>query len=467
MLLQIIKKDLLDQLMSLRLVLTFLLVVSLMTVSGVMFKADYQSQTTHFSREVNANLDQLAAAAHSSSPVFQALSFGRQYIYRRPNQLGFLAEGREKDLPNAFQVNSFKLLGPFYTLRGNPFMWDFEALDWSYIFAFVLSFAGILLAYDGINGEKERGTLRLMLSNPVPRFKILLSRYLSTMLVLAIPVAVGAAIHLLIITSGGALSLTAADWGRVGITLLLGLVYVSIFVLLSLAVSSRTKEPALSLVVGLLVWIVLVLVIPAGGSFLARALAPLPPYERVQEEAQRAGQETFDRYNQLHPHKNNWIMSGNWSPREPLARAFEIDEATSRVIDAYRERQLRQIELGFGIARLSPSALFQHATQEVAGSGLVHYESFFREARDYRRALRVFLEQTYPYETTQTFERTKEYPKLDNMRLDFASIPKFEDKGVSGAEGLSKAIWDVTALLLINLTLFAAAHFLFLRCDVR
>jgi hypothetical protein len=35
-----------------------------------------------------------------------------------------------------------------------------DSLDWSFIVGVILSFTAIVLVYDGINGEKQRGTPR-------------------------------------------------------------------------------------------------------------------------------------------------------------------------------------------------------------------------------------------------------------------------------------------------------------------
>jgi len=43
-----------------------------------------------------------------------------------------------------------------------------------FIISTVLSFVVLVLTYDSMSGEKEAGTLRLMLANTIPRYKVLL-----------------------------------------------------------------------------------------------------------------------------------------------------------------------------------------------------------------------------------------------------------------------------------------------------
>src|ERR1051325_11113052 len=57
-----------------------------------------------------------------------------------------------------------------------PIFAIFRFLDLDFIFQIVLSLFAILFAYDAINGEKERGTLRLSFANPIPRHTYILGK---------------------------------------------------------------------------------------------------------------------------------------------------------------------------------------------------------------------------------------------------------------------------------------------------
>lgn len=463
----IMKRETLDHLMSLRLSLTFFLTTVLMAVGALFFQAEYQRQLDDYSRRVNRSLMELAERASAPWPLFQVFSWNMQLIYRRPDPLGFIAEGHEKDLPDAFRVNAFRLEGPEYTLRRNPLLWPFDSLDWAFIVSLILSFAALVLTYDGFSGEKERGTLRLVMSYPVSRDILLLTKYMSAMIVLLLPLIVGVILSLLIIMSSGMVMLTADMWMRIGQAFGLSTGVISAFVMLGLLISARTKQPVTSLLVSLFAWVILVIVIPSGSSLLAKGLLKLPPREQVLEEAARAADEAFQSYNQRYPHPDNWIISGHWSPGEPLLRAFEIDEARGRVIEDYRNRMLAQVELGRTIARVSPSVLFVDALERVTGSGLVHYASFLQQARRYREAMKTFLNEAYPLDKVHPLDRAVTDPVLRQMTIEFDAIPKFEDRLPWGQEAISGIWWDAGVLVLINLGLFVIAYVAFRRYDVR
>jgi ABC-type transport system involved in multi-copper enzyme maturation permease subunit len=464
---EIIKKEIRDQLMSLRLMLAFLLVLVLMITSAFLFQAEYKRQLADYDRDVSRNLAVLARNASSGYPLFAAFSFGDQYIYRRPNPLGFVAEGHDKDLPNAFQVNAFRLRAPEFTLRGDPLIWQFNILDWSFIVTVILSFAAIVLVYDSVNGEKQRGTLRLMMSYPIPRAKILLGKYLSTGIVLLIPFTAGVLLNLLVIGFGGAVPLEAGLVGRVLVSFLVSVVYISVFVLLGLFLSARSKTPVVSLVTGLLVWVFLVIVVPATGNLIARGLVQIPMEDRVTEEAERAFGEAAERYNMQHPHPDNWIMSGRWSPGEPLSRAFEADQAWGRVSQAYQDLKISQIKQGRRIVALCPASLLTEILERTVESGISHYENFLRSARLYRQELANYLDRKYPLDKVHPVNRQTTEPAIARMKLDFGSIPKFEDRPAPASEAAGMVLRGAAILALINVVLFAAAFVSFLRYDVR
>ncbi len=461
--LDLLKKELLDHLLSLRLILAFVLIIVLFAASGILFVMDYKAQVSDYNAQVSENLSLLSKSVSSS--IFEAFSWSRQNIYRRPNSLGFLAEGKEKDLPNAYRVSAFRLQGPDYSLRGNPLLGHFDALDWSFVIATVLSFVAILLASDGVNGEKQNGTLRLVLSNPVPRTRVLVAKYLSTMILLTIPLAIGSLIGLLVITGSGLVPLSGQDWAKIALAVGVSLLYLSVFVLLGLFLSTILKEPQGSLIVSLLVWVTLVIVIPSGASLTSKLWYSLPDEDNVVRQAAQAMEDAYKNHDKRYPHKDNWIVSGQWSPGESLDKAIEIDQARDREHFRYEDSKIAQVRFGQQLSRTSPTGLFQSAVSSITGSGILHYESFTRQARRYREELRDLVVENYPFDRSYPHMEVRE--QIQNLKVDYQVVPKFEEKLLTVRDGWSRAIWDSGLLALLNVILFAATWALFLRYDAR
>lgn len=468
MLKHIIRKELLDNFKSLRFSITYILVVAIMFTSAILFIADYREQLSDYNRNVQENLDGLNNKTKSGSPLYTALSFSFQWVYRKPSKLSFLSEGHEKDLPNCFQVDAFKVVGPTSKLRSNFFLWRFEEIDWTFIVAVIVTFAAIVFTYDSISGERERGTLRLIASNAVSRSTILLGKFLGAFISLIIPLITGILLSLTVITSSGLVELSGSDWTAIGVVVLLSLILTSVFIMLGLMVSGMTRESSTSLIILLFIWVILVMVIPNTGGLIATSAFEIPSREKALNKAQNAANEERERFNAEHPGVNAG-GSGNWSPTESLTGALAIDDAWCREYDKYNEMLVRQVKYAQRLIRISPVVIYQDATQKTASTGITHYESFMNQVRNYRLSLRQFLLDKYPLNPLQNYwEKYDEFRNaMKKVKLEFNEIPKFEDRLFSVQDVMKNVVWNALLLCLFNAVFFLGAYALFLRYDVR
>ncbi len=121
----------------------------------------------------------------------------------------------------------------------DPLFATFRFLDLDFTFQIVLSLLAILFAYDSVNGEKERGTLRLALANAVPRHLFITGKLIGSFLGLVAPLLLPIALGALLLPLLG-IPFTADEWMRLGLIVLAGILYCGVFVTLSVAVSSLT-----------------------------------------------------------------------------------------------------------------------------------------------------------------------------------------------------------------------------------
>jgi Cu-processing system permease protein len=108
----------------------------------------------------------------------------------------------------------------------------------------------MVLSHDAIVGERERNTLGLLLSLPVSRLEVVLAKFVGRALALAVAVAAGLGLAMITSEPGGARSL----WAMMGPTLILGLSFLSVGMLISAC--TRRQATAASVVV--VTWFLLV-----------------------------------------------------------------------------------------------------------------------------------------------------------------------------------------------------------------
>jgi len=118
---------------------------------------------------------------------------------------------------------------------------------------FLLPLIGLLLAYDAVVGEVERGTLALLLAYPVARWQVILGKFIGHVAILGFATFVGYG------ASGLAVALladTGEAWGSFALmtasSVLLGAVFVAIGYVISVLVRDRGAGGGLAIGVWLL-----------------------------------------------------------------------------------------------------------------------------------------------------------------------------------------------------------------------
>ena len=457
MLREIIWRELLDHLQSLRFALTLLLVIVLMLMGSVLYIHDYRQQVADYNENVNENLRLLEDKAERG--LHAVVSYGPNLlIYRAPSPLGFIAEGHEKDLPNAFAVDAFEMIGPQTILRRNYTLQRFDALDWVFTVGVILSFAAFAMTYDSISGEAETGTLRLCLSNSLPRATLLFGKYIGTIISLSIPLIIGICMNVLIISLFRVLPFEPTYWLQIGGVVLFSVLYISVFATLGLFISCLTRSSSVSLVLLLLVWVCFAVFIPRTGGLLASRLAELPDEKTVAREASETTHELLNRYGRDR-------FSAHWSPGEPLTRAAKIADAKQAIYNTYHHQQLHQVKLAQNISRISPTAIYQIGCEALVGTGIKHYERFFKKAIAYRRSLLQFTYEEYPFNPNLFLEDANRQ-QLRETQITLDKIPKFDDTPSDFSTAFAEASLDILLLFLFNLVFFMGAFLTFAHYDV-
>jgi len=472
---QVIRKEVLANLLSLRFTLALLMAVVLFAVGGFAYVARYQQQSEDYWKQTNENLTKFSDNARQ----LYKLAFHQQRFWRQPTPLTLCAEGYERYLPNAIRSSLYYTRPPSTSGRGNFLLRRFSDIDWAFIVAVPLSFMALLFTYDSFCGEREAGTLRLMLAGSVPRYQILIGKYLGALVAFGLPLLVGLCVSLVIVVSSGKVDIAAGDWWRFLGVFLLSLLYLSVFLLLGMFVSSRVSHSVSSIVVLLLIWAGIVVLAPSFGSVVAETSVDLPPVSAFRERVLEAMRQA-DRDAEAGKYGKNAHEIWHEDPNNPLinppAAARYLNTKAADIQRLWEERHgqvLAQVEAGRRFACLSPAALYQRAAETLAGTGIGRCAALYRQARDYQETLRHYLiaEDTQdPNSLHLLFDfdfGVERWGTFSKRPVDFSDVPKFQPRDPALAESLQLAMWDIGALGLFNVLLFAGSFVSFLRYDVR
>ena len=469
----ILGKEILRNLLSLRFALVMLLSLALFAVSSIVFVHQHRQESQEYWRHTNENLGGFS----DQTGQLCKLGFYAQKIWKQPRALALCAGGNEKYLPPFFTVDVFRIDLRDLESQGNFLLPVFSDVDWVFIISTLLSFVAISFTYDAFSGERQAGTLRLTLSHSVPRHAVFLGKYLGALVSIGIPLLAGLLVSLIIVITSG-VTIGASQWGAIVVIVLLSLLYLSLFALAGLLVSSRTAHPATGIVILLTAWVILVLLIPSLGRILSDTYHRSPSlteFRRRVVEAKEAvyadmqagkyGDNAFEAWpDRNHPGNNPPAAARYWT---------EFVEAVDRIHEDQHNRMLVQARAGRRIARLSPVAVYQQAAETIAGTGVERYAHLYRQIRDYQSALETFIldkdaEDPNSLHLLFPFRYAVEnWEAISKRPVDFSTVPKFQERVPAVGQSLNLAIRDVGLLILFNGVLFAAAFVSFLHYDVR
>jgi ABC-type transport system involved in multi-copper enzyme maturation permease subunit len=466
----IIGKEILNNLLSLRFMLSLVLIISLFATTGFMFVSRYRQQSNDYWKDINSNLSNL----RDHTDRLYELVTCRQMVLRRPKPLSLCAEACEKTLPDRFSFDPFTTDLPEVKSGSNFLLPHFSDIDWVFTISLIVSFAALLLTYDSIGGEKQVGTLRLMLAGSIPRHKILLGKYFGAMLTIGIPLLLGLMISLIIVVSYQVVNIDIGQWFKILAIVLLSFLYLSIFILSGIFISSRCHKPSSSMVVLLLLWVGLVILIPSFGRIIAGTFHKIPARVDVEDrvtEAIRQIRDNSEKYGK---------GAGSWNSYEdnPPAAAKYYDaqvDARNSIMDEYMRQMIDQAKTGRYFTCISPVIIYQRASETIAGVGINRVVDLCGQIKRYQENLREFI-RSQDSEDPDSLHLLFQFPSdwvaenwgaISRKPVDFDTVPKFRERDLGLGGSLALAVWDIGVLVLFNLVFFAAAFVSFLRYDVR
>lgn len=129
---------------------------------------------------------------------------------------------------------------------------------------FFIPLIALLLAYDSIVGEAERGTLTLLLVYPISRNQIIIGKFLAHLFLLSIAIFIGYGAAGLAIALSAETGFLEHDWQSfimlLSSSVILGAVFLSVGYVISAAVRDRSTAAAIAIGV----WLVFVLLYDMG-----------------------------------------------------------------------------------------------------------------------------------------------------------------------------------------------------------
>jgi ABC-type transport system involved in multi-copper enzyme maturation permease subunit len=374
----------------------------------------------------------------------------------------------------------------------NPVPALLSRLDFVTIVTIIMSLVAILFSYNAISGEREGGLLRQILGAGVSRRVLLAGKFLGGLVSLLVPFTISVLAGMLFLALSPSIQLQPTDFSVFAILLLASWLYVAAFYGIGLFFSSRSHTSGQAILKSLFAWVILVLVIPNAGPFLAAQLYPIPSATKLAQERymltdrerdaillQRQKAMIESRFadlkdvfglpqNQLQDklksdpalndryklYAKEWEEIITVTNREQKAKYDKIEEV-------FLQRSHVQEKLAGILTSASPMSDFVFIATDLTETGIEAEDHWDREAGEYNRALGAYADVQYK----NAMDRD---PSFDsNDYLDLRSRPRFQYRPAGLVERIEPDLPQWGVMIAFNLIFLAAAFFSFQRYDVR
>lgn len=412
-------------------------------------------------------------------------------VFLPPEPLACLVMGISNDIGRTATVDGGSL--PFIdesTYSEQSVFAVFRFLDLEFVFQIIFSLFAILFAFDAVNGEKERGTLRLSFANSVPRANYIIGKLTGSFFALAVPLLIPILIGMVMLPLMG-VSMNNSEWSRLVIFIVCSLLYLGVFLTLSVFMSCLTKRSSSSFLFLLVIWVFSVLIIPRASVLIAGNSVEVPSLNSILFQQNQMEEKNSLEYSKrsneffqkliMERYKNgddsqeaqDRYMNEMRDFSEKLRVEYnqKVEAFVGRLYEERHNKQIEQQKLAFNISRLSPASLFTLVSSTLCGTSIDLKNQFYGNAASYSKSLAEFLKSktghtigTPPISMDNT---NNQVPKKPPEPIDTGEIPEFMYQTPELSAVLYDALPDIAILLLFNLIFFCGAFLAFLRYDLR
>jgi ABC-type transport system involved in multi-copper enzyme maturation permease subunit len=490
MLKTLIKKEMIETVYDLRFVIASLLFITLIPLSMYVSRIDYEQRLSAYQQESQI------WRAHHGTPKWGSTDV-EGHGFRAPPVLSVFVLGLDPYLPDKV-VTDFS--GVFRTVKESNTDGALAVLlgqiDFRFCMVYVVSLMALVFTFNTVSGERERGTLRLLIASSVPRGTLLFCKWLSKTLVLIVPFLVAVCIALLVLNASPQIDLNSPQLVY-SIAMILGisLLLIICMTILGVCLSTYATGSSQSITLLLTTWVILVLGIPKVTPMIANIIHR-PESRRVismrktaltedlmaEFYAQRE-KETVSLYG-IRPEEQD-IRSNDGlvilGQRKITPEAFQalMDKAndhSEQLWRQYRHRipiELEKIEaqyqnqlqathtLTMVLSRLSCLSCYIYAIADLAGTGINEPKNYMDNAKRYQDQISQLLynniiiaKNRYYWEKGFNPFHVPTFPDMQYTRPNLKTI-------------ISRRIWDVLLLAFYSVLFYSLAFFRILKYDVR
>jgi len=334
-----------------------------------------------------------------------------------------------------------------FTELSSPVQLLFGSFDLSFVLIYLLPLIVIAFTYNILSVERERGSLRLLATQPMKLVHWVLQK--STLRFALLSLILGGCLSLSLMMNGVSI---IEQWNQ-GFSQLLGLSfgYLLFWFALAFLVNLLGRTSAVNAISLLGVWIGLVLLVPAVLNQLANTIYPVPSRAQMINDmrvlkavADKQQDQILAEYLRNHPElvsveAGTEATAYGWWQRYFAAQDV-VKERMQPLLEKYDGQLKRQQQWVHQLRVLSPAILMQDGLQKISGTASWYY-------RDYRQQVISFAEQWREFFLPLIFKDEKVDAEI------LTQLPEFQyEKPIAGLPfGVNLSLILLYSCLLLGL----------------
>jgi ABC-type transport system involved in multi-copper enzyme maturation permease subunit len=482
----LIKKEIVTTILDLRFVIASLLFLVLIPLGMYVSRKDYEQRLANYNLEHQMYRQKYGKEVSSSVEV---------QGFRPPSVLSIFAVGLDHYIPDKIITSRTGIFRTTKNVRaGDSPSLLFGRMDFLFNVCFVASLIALAFTFSSISGERQSGTLKLMLSNSIPRSHILLSKIAGNYVCLLIPFVMSLLIASIILELSQDISILLPQlYPSYLIILVVTFAFILTMVTLGVLISGMTQKPIISMTVSLFVWVIIVLALPKVSPMLARIIYPVESEQVVKFRKRMVLddlQKTFiqestqihNKYKHIPDKLITYYFAGKGSyermkyvPTEerivlPLDAELtalrkknqeQIDNKIRQIVRNHRNKMKIQNTIAMNISRLSPASCYTYLVSGLSNTGPREFGKFTENAQEFQDEVKKAIYDNYEKREHKSGGQTT------TLRKPPDTVPDMHYRYANMAEILEAGFVDVILSIGFTFLFFTLAFVTFNRYDVR
>lgn len=448
-----------------RLIVIYMLAIILFFVSGIIYSGRYEENIRtqgEWERNAVSRIENVETPDEAIGSGFSA--------YMSYSPLRFLADNNLEGVPTYRRVEANVADIPEtagYRKQETHGLWDIDII---FLVSVVFSFLSVVITFDGICGEKESGTLKLLLSTGASRSKIVLSKICASTLALVIPLVFGLLIQITIMSFNNAFELSSNNFIALGLVIVYSILFLMFFVALGVTVSSLTRSSITSLVILLLIWVSLVVVIPGLAKPLAKEMVKIDTPEDLSKKRASLEDEFMDemiRTGAVDRPREMAMLDNFKGERIWNENMGRMNSRRQAIYNEQLRGMILQADVSRSVARISPVMIYKIALSNIAATDLKTVLDFNKQTLQYQQVLKNFIREQDSKDPESPHLLNSDGRGYISVKPLQVPVPKFEYRAPAIGSRFMDSLMDLLILFALAMALVMTSVIAINRYDVR